>query len=246
MAASSSVVDVVFVRHGESEGNLATTDPSTMTPKLRKQHTYHYLLTPKGVEQAKDAGMWIKTHCPKFDKYYCSDYARTKETAAILDIPGAMWRLDTNLRESSIKAHVSDKNHDETLYCSQFNDFLSGMVHVDMFLQQRIFCSKAKSVLVVCHANVIRFIRFRLEHMSQAEHFDTSLKVDNGEVLWYSRRNNKPTKLNRLYDSFKFKTSYTPLHGVRPLEWVKIPHGLLKNHELLEVVKKDEEKVEEL
>ena len=99
-------LELVFVRHGESEGNVAVNaaengDNSYFTEEFRSRHSSTWNLTPKGEEQAKAAGDWIKKNINGgiFDKYYASTYRRAKRTAGLLDLPGAKWRLRDYIRE---------------------------------------------------------------------------------------------------------------------------------------------------
>jgi len=99
-------IDIVIVRHGESEGNVAVNmalqgDESLMTSSFRKRHDSTYRLTDRGISQAKKAGEWIKKNIepPKFGRYLSSEYIRAMETAATMDLPGADWQIDFFLRE---------------------------------------------------------------------------------------------------------------------------------------------------
>lgn len=101
-------LDLVFVRHGESEGNAAkrrsrTGDHSAFTPEFRDRHTSTYRLTDRGRRQAVRAGEWLRKEFfgPGwgFDRYYVSDYTRAKETAGLLGLPNATWYSDYNIRE---------------------------------------------------------------------------------------------------------------------------------------------------
>jgi hypothetical protein len=82
MSYSNLPVDIVLVRHGESEGNLAQSlskkgNDKLWTPEFSNRHTSLYRLTDRGRKQAKKAGKWIKKNiCPTFDHYYCSEYIR--------------------------------------------------------------------------------------------------------------------------------------------------------------------------
>src|SRR3989344_4415667 len=101
-------IDLVFVRHGESEGNLAKRrseagDHSAFTEEFRKRHTARFRLTEKGSHQAQQAGVWLQEEfgktLPYFDRCLVSEYERAKETAGILALPHAEWYVDYNLRE---------------------------------------------------------------------------------------------------------------------------------------------------
>ena len=98
-------IDIIFVRHGQSEGNVANKasrkgDNSFFTPGFRERHSRAFRLTDKGIEQAKSAGLWLKKNIPMpIDRFYVSDYVRAKETAIHLELPSAQWRTEYQLRE---------------------------------------------------------------------------------------------------------------------------------------------------
>lgn len=98
-------IDLILVRHGESEGNLANKasksgDNNFFTPEFLNRHSRNFRLTDKGSLQAKRAGEWIQKNVPMpFDRFYVSDYIRAKETAYYLYLPEAEWRVEYQLRE---------------------------------------------------------------------------------------------------------------------------------------------------
>src|SRR5205823_6143474 len=68
--------DLLLVRHGESEGNMAARhsrqgDNSLYTDSFRSRHGSTWRLTNKGIEQDKNAGKWVKENFqpPYFDGY---------------------------------------------------------------------------------------------------------------------------------------------------------------------------------
>ena len=92
--------DLILVRHGESEGNLANKhsrkgDNRFFTPEFREKHSRSFRLTDRGIDQAVAAGNWLKENGPKtIDRFYVSDYIRAKETAAFLGLYNADWRVE--------------------------------------------------------------------------------------------------------------------------------------------------------
>ena len=98
-------IDLVFVRHGQSEGNVANRasrnrDNSFFTPEFLERHSRTFRLTDKGIAQAEAAGEWLRANVPTlFDRFYVSDYIRAKETAVHLHLPHAFWRQEFHLRE---------------------------------------------------------------------------------------------------------------------------------------------------
>ena len=99
-------LELVFVRHGESEGNVAVKaaergDTSYFTPEFRKRHSSTWDLTKKGIQQAKAAGKWIRENINGgiFEGHYASTYRRAKRTAGYLNLPNARWNLRDYIRE---------------------------------------------------------------------------------------------------------------------------------------------------
>src|SRR3990170_8107458 len=97
--------ELVLVRHGHSEGNFVADtsrrgDDSLYTTDFRERPGHRWRLTKEGANQARAAGEWILRNIgERFDRYYVSPYVRTRETAALLGLPEAEWRIDQRLRE---------------------------------------------------------------------------------------------------------------------------------------------------
>ena len=108
-AGAAMPVDLILVRHGNSEGNRAldaakTGDMSLMTDEFRRRNASDYRLTELGEQQARAAGGWIRDWQTRegveaFNRFYCSPFVRTRETAGLLDHDGARWQLESLLRE---------------------------------------------------------------------------------------------------------------------------------------------------
>lgn len=107
-------IDLVLVRHGESEGGEANRrsrndDHSAFTDEFINRHSMYWRLTDRGIAQARAAGQWIRMdkllgaergdNWSIFDRYYTSAYIRALETAYHLNLPGATWRPEFYLRE---------------------------------------------------------------------------------------------------------------------------------------------------
>ena len=98
-------LNLVLVRHGESEGNVATGrskagDHSDYRGEFMTRHNSLWRLTDKGIWQAKNAGEWIRENIgTDFGRYYTSEFLRAMETAHYLQLPEASWYVDFNLRE---------------------------------------------------------------------------------------------------------------------------------------------------
>lgn len=217
-------IDLIFVRHGQSEGNLAHRmsekgDNSFFTPEFRDRHSRAFRLTDKGIEQAKAAGEWLRTNVPMpLDRFYVSDYVRAKETAALLELPVAQWRVDYQLRERD-KALMDNCPIDEqkklfTLEQNQYklDSFLSYpagggesiatlclRLKTDVLAHFARECSD-KRVIVVCHGHVMRAFQLELEDLGHDDFIrldsseESADKIYNCQILWYSRRD--PDSLN--------------------------------------------------
>lgn len=101
---------LTLVRHGESEGNITRTlfeqgTPHPDEPKLMKVHTSCRRLTPKGIVQARAAGVWLRENWFKpiieaDDSYrlYFSPFIRAEETAGYFGF-GDEWYCDNRITE---------------------------------------------------------------------------------------------------------------------------------------------------
>lgn len=96
--------NLILVRHGQSEGNVATDaakdgDNRYYTDAFLTTPGHQWRLTSAGCEQAATIGQWLSEQGMEFDRHYVSPYVRTRETAAYLNLPGAMWTMNRALRE---------------------------------------------------------------------------------------------------------------------------------------------------
>src|SRR5436189_55274 len=91
-------LELVLVRHGESEGNEAVrrarAGDESLLERLRQRHSSFWRLTDQGIAQARRSGEWLRDAFPEgFHRYYASEYVRAMETAAWLGLPEAEWML---------------------------------------------------------------------------------------------------------------------------------------------------------
>ena len=210
-------IDLIFVRHGQSEGNLATRmnergDNSFFTPEFKERHSRSFRLTDKGITQAKAAGEWLRKNIPMpLDRFYVSDYVRAKETAVHLELPGAQWRVEFQLRERD-KALMDNcpSDEQEKLFALEqeqhkVDSFLSypagGGESIAMlclrlktdFLSHLARECSDKRVIVVCHGHVMRALQLELEDLGHDDFIklDSSKepadKILNCQIIWYTR-----------------------------------------------------------
>ena len=101
-------LDLVFVRHGESEANVLQQAEKEgwvldLPSELRNRPDWMQRLTPRGVEQARAAGAWILANIGEvgetFEARYYSSFIRARETAAYIGGPTVTWRKHSMLHE---------------------------------------------------------------------------------------------------------------------------------------------------
>ncbi len=250
--------DLLLVRHGRSEGNVATESAKTgdhrfvEDPLFRERSTMHYRLVAEGREQAAAAGEWIRSWMAaegvdRFDRYSCSPYVRTMETAALLDLPGAEWRRESLLRERDFGAweglgrdRISELFEHEAAYKTR-NRYLyrptGGESLGDVELRVReVLASLAREmegrrVLCVAHEDVIWAFRYRLEKMTIREYLaehDAGAEIPNGGVVHFTRVRPDGT----LDDRFHRVRTVTPGADADP-PWRTIERPTDTNEDLL-------------
>lgn len=259
-------IDIILVRHGQSEGNLANKasrkgDNSFFTPEFRERHSRTFRLTDKGIDQAKSAGEWLKKniHMP-LDRFYVSDYVRAKETAYYLNLPQAEWRVEYQLRERdhALMDNVPEDEKAKLFKLEQhqyeLDPFLSypagGGESIPMLclrMKADIIAHLAreafdKSVLIVCHGHVMRALQLELENLGHDDFLrldkseDLRDKIRNCQIMWYTRRDPETKKVSGTH--LVAMRSITPWDPKGDFGWQKIQRKKLSNEELLEDVKK--------
>jgi len=255
-------IDLVLVRHGQSEGNLANYrsrggDNHHFTAEFMQRVGAMWRLTNKGRQDASVAGKWIRDNIgAKFGRYYVSEYVRAMETAALLDLPDAQWYAEFNLRErdwGDMEVLTDDERRTrftESLRRRELDSFYwtppNGESLAQLSLRvDRIIntlhreCSERK-VIIVCHAEVMWVFRVRLERMSQKRfrELDESKnphdRIHNCQILHYTR--NDP-------DSDVVAPYYLWIRSVCPTdttlssnEWQTIQRPRYSNSDLLALV----------
>ncbi|MBI1957234.1 MAG: histidine phosphatase family protein [Candidatus Niyogibacteria bacterium] len=202
-------IDLVFIRHGESEGNIAKRqfEDGSQRPLpegFRERHTASFRLTNRGRAQAIQAGAWLRTefgaHHPLFDRFLTSEYIRAKETAALLTIPDARWYADFNLAErdgGNLRFLDDEEWRKEWARALELRDaepFFWRPPNGESFaaLCQRLRsplgtwhreCAD-KRVLAVCHGEVMWGIRILRERMPQRRFRELHLSKDPADRIY--------------------------------------------------------------
>lgn len=260
-------VDLVLIRHGESEGNVAVDasksgDDSIFTDAFRNRHSREFRLTDKGILQARAAGEWLKNNLPfPCSHFYVSDYIRAKETAALLKIPKATWKEEFHLRERD--RGLTDnipRSEERGLFPSEhkqylLNSFLSVPAGggesvpnfalrlkagiIEHWARQRSF----DTVLCVSHGHVMRALQLEIENLTHDDfmRLDSSKipseRMNNCQILWYTRRD--PDNLEAPPG-----TKVNAVRSVCPWKeggdygWRRITRKLATNEDLLREVSK--------
>jgi NAD+ kinase len=210
-------IDLVLVRHGESEGNEALRlskagDHSRYTEEFRGKHSMVWRLTERGRWQAQLTGAYIREHLNICDRYYVSHCHRAMETAALMELPNARWMIDMYLREREWGdfdcASVAERQEQRrTAFQRKTGDELywkppGGESMAELCLRlDRVLDTLHRAgnkgllggTMIVCHGEVMWGFRLRLERLThnkfRALERDPEQKIHNCQILHYTRRN---------------------------------------------------------
>ena len=257
--------EIVLVRHGESEGNLAFNrsvagDHSLYADEFLERHSSFWRLTDQGREQALITGKWMRDNIDtNFDSFFSSEYLRAMETAALLDLPGAKWKPEVMLRErdwgeydlaSQLERRVAFRRYEgrrrrESLFWAPpGGESLAQVVQrVDSVL---LFGNRRFSggrVIMTCHGELMWAFRLRFERLTQLKYREMQAdpqvheRIHNCQVLQYTRR---CPESQVLYPDFQFMRSVCPwATELSSAEWKPIPRsGGLTNLEVLDSVER--------
>lgn len=256
-------LELVFVRHGESEGNVANKaaekgDTSHFTDEFRQKHSSTWNLTPRGEEQAKAAGQWIKQNINegKFDKYYASTYRRARRTAGLLNLPDALWGLKDYIREhdwGNLDLMTDEERlnkYPELMKIREMNPYYfaapGGESLADVVIRVRngIIATLYRELpgqraIIVSHGNIMWPIRIILEGILPEEYLemknkrDPRDKINNCQILQYSRIDPQNGTIS---DTFDWTRSICPWDINKYYsEWRKINHRKFTNDELVKM-----------
>ncbi|HVM14463.1 MAG TPA: histidine phosphatase family protein [Egibacteraceae bacterium] len=253
-------VDVVFVRHGRSEGNEAREqskrgDERHYTPEFRSRRNREWRLTEAGIQQAQAAGAWIAANVTEtFFRYVTSEYLRARETAAHLDLAAARWTQDILLRERSwghadfvmpeserferFAAELAARREDPCYWRPPDGESLAEVcLRVERVVERlRRECAGQRCV-VVTHEDVMWAARFVLEGLTQERWREMLLsadpydKIHNGQVLHYTRRDPETGELGARLQWVRSVCPWDPARSRDAWQHVEAPS--FSNNELL-------------
>jgi NAD+ kinase len=252
-------IDLVLVRHGESEGNVARRfslagDNSVFTEEFCARHNSRLRLTDRGRRQAVSAGTWLKKNIgTHFDRYYVSGYARAMETAALLDLPGALWFQDFYLRERDLGLfEIMPEDDKRTKYPEAYRQhqldpfywtppngesIAELCLRIDRVLQTLHRECSEKRVLIVCHGLVIWAFMIRIERLTPIQYLersqDTSWGIHNCQIVHYSRRGPDGAGIGNVVE---WTRSICPWKEEAQGPWRKVQRPTFTNEHLLESI----------
>ncbi len=210
-------LDLVIVRHGQSEANLVQRDEKNgvRNPQLKPIYDrpdFQQRLSDEGAGEAEIAGAWLRKHGldpADFDERYVSPFYRTMETAALLGGTACEWLPEVRIIERdwgiygatplSERPEMFPLTHERRSKQSFFTRYDNGESMSDVIYRVRDFIGTLdremgdQRVLAVSHGELMWAMRFVIERMLpeqwQKLDLDKSLRIGNCCILWYSRRN---------------------------------------------------------
>jgi NAD+ kinase len=259
-------LDLVLVRHGESEGNYAyglsyKGDHRHFAPgsPFLERHGSRWRLTDRGREQAEVAGEWIRRNiAPAFDRYYAAEYLRAMETAAHLGFHDAEWFCEFYLRErdwgkfdvmpiEQRKREYADdlrrRDLDRFFWTPPGGESMATLcLRVDRIINTLHRECADKRVLIVCHGEVMWAFRVRLERMSQVRYQELDYskdvldKIHNCQVLHYTRHDPETGATASYLNWMRSVCPWDPACSRNA--WERIERLRYSNEELLKVVER--------
>jgi broad specificity phosphatase PhoE len=247
--------DLFLVRHGESEMNRlldlrkkareAGEDPPPIPPEANKRHEGDWPLTSSGQADAERAGKWFREHGGgAFDRYLVSDYLRTRQTAGLMGLPEARWRIEPFLRErgrgeEGMLREDHEKRYEESRNRRNLNPYYwtpdgGGESVSDVCLRVgRVLDSlwqecDGKRIVIVCHEEVIWAIRMRLEKWRPETYNDVyrgKAGIPNGGIIHFTRETSQGALAPHMVR--------VRLAHPTPGPWTDIVHRTYSNQEIM-------------
>lgn len=250
-------IDVLCVRHGESEGNVALAqsrkgDDSGFTPEFRGRHSSTWKLTPYGCWQAEQSGLWLsRNDFTQFGRYTVSPHHRALQTAAFLKLPNANWYIEPYLRErewgqadvltDSEKrarfAEIMERQDTDGFYWAPpgGESFAQVQMRVDSVLESHSREHFDDTAILVCHEDVMKIVRVRIEHIGEHE-FQSAMDAEpihNGQIFHYTRRDENDV----VHPFMVRRRSICPWdESLTDSTWKPIVRKSYSNQELLKIV----------
>lgn len=257
MADVQKPLDIIMVRHGESEGNvinrrLKKGEQTDLPEEYKNRHESLLRLSTLGKKQAKATGEWLKKNVLKNAKYpfrfMVSPYNRTMETAYLLGI-SKEWEPRTEIREREW-AHMAYLSPVERRQLYEADERLREMSYyfwtppggesIARMIDNRVRSvintiyreNPGQGVIMVTHGEFMWGARALMEKLHPLEFNeqdkDPAFHISNTMVIQYSR---KDPKTGKLADHFEWRLAVCPWDASRSWdkgEWVHINSGRRK------------------
>jgi broad specificity phosphatase PhoE len=223
--------NLFLVRHGHSVGNalIAAQKAGRDHPDLEFWQGVDDCarrLDENGRDQARQAGQWLREQgLDRFQHFFTSDYARARETASLLGLPGAKWRLEFYLRERERGREAELLSHED--YRKRFADSKAWKERHAFYWRPEHgesmadVCQRVNRVLdtlwrdasgqdavVVCHEETMWAFRMRIEKLSPEEYLrlDVGPKEVHNLTIWHYTRVHPDT--GHLAERFTHRYTY--------------------------------------
>lgn len=251
--------DLVLIRHGESEGNVARQrslagDHSLFSGEFKHRHSSNWRLTDRGRRQAAAAGDWLKrNNLAHFDRYLVSEYLRAMETAGRMGLPNARWYAEMLIRERDwgamdlmseqerfvkMQDELKRRELNRFYYAPPGGESLAAVAQrADRLLGILNHECHDKKAIVVAHGEVIWAMRTRLERMSQDTFIELQVsgrmvdQIHNGHVLHYTRKDPQNGKMAPFFTHMRSVCPWN--EKLSPKGWAKIDRPVYDNELLL-------------
>lgn len=255
--------DLILLRHGQSEANIAQRGSLNEydLPNYLLRHDSFHRLSPKGVEQAEEAGRWLRNNgFGDFERYYVSPHIRARETASHLHLNGN-WNIDDLWRERdwgeygtvpSREAQRVRYPDSSTIRDQNFwywkpvggESLATGVrFRVRHILDNLRRLRNAENVIGVCHGELMSVFQFTLERLTVdawlEKMSDPTQEISNCSILHYSRvnpDNNRVAPDYRWVRQINLESSKIP--SPNNGEWRDIIPKMFSDEELTATVEK--------
>jgi len=253
-------VDLVLIRSGESEANVAADLLSRGFTRGSDalldagSHDSEVRLTDLGRSQARAVGRWLQDRgAASFDQLFVSPHVRALETAGEMGLPGAQWEAEHALRDREhgtqqgygspeLKLSIEEKtrlNMSNLYWASVCGESTAQICdRIRHFLSQLSSCATGKRILIVCHLRVIQAFRIILEERVGSEACELTFKdrLPNCAAVWYSRRDPDGKIHDRMYGGKVVVVNEDGSHAKEtPFSMAR---RLYSNEQLLELARK--------
>jgi len=258
--------NLLLVRHGESEGNVANRasrrgDNSRFeNPQFRSRHSSLWRLSEKGIQQAQWAGDTVRSFGFSIGRKYASPFFRAMETLGTMRLGGPKAMVVYELRERSwgkldrlthqerMKHFTEDlrsREEDPFLWEPPGGEPLVVAVGRVRDLQSTLWreCGDMECVVAVCHAEIVEVHRVVTERMLPQQYIamreDPAQGIWNCSILHYTRQDPRDPQAPPC-KYFNWVRLITPPeaheHGEVGFDWREIKRPTFCDEELLQYV----------